>query len=185
MGIIKGNRVIPYKELENIVEEASRAELYAMGLKVIREYFVPLSPADTETYVRGHRLRFTGRGFNVQMFFVNETPQAPYVEGGRLPGKRPPLHDILGWVRRHAIGEVYGISSRKLVKGRSRKTGKFVSGKDFLEELQVRAAKKIAAKIARFGQPGHFLYRDVEKYNAQIISATKARIQERVMALLQ
>ena len=184
MSLIKGNRVVPYAELEQVTEQVTRVELYAMGVNIIRNYLVPKSPKDTEAYITGHKLRFTGRGFNVKMLFVNNVAYATYIEGGRTPGKRPPLHAILGWVRRHAIGEVYNIRTRELRQGYSSRRRQFLSGKDFLEQAQVRAAKKIAARIGMFGQPGRWLYRDLETANASVIAATTGRIREQVIARL-
>lgn len=187
MPFIKSGRTIPYTEIERTVEQVTRFELYQFGLHVIQNYFIPRSPkdkallGDTTSYAYNHRMKFTGRGFNVKMTFNNDTKYGPYIEGGRSGGKPPPIVNILGWVRRHGLGEVYNPRTRKLIQGKNRRTGRFMSGRLSLDEVQLKIARKIAMKIAIYGQPGHYLYANWEAVNAEGIVEMRAQIRAKLM----
>lgn len=184
MGIIRGGKLISDSELRAIAEEVTRAKLYDMGLKVIREYLIPNSPKDQNTYARGHRLRFTGQGFDVKMNFVNNVPHSKYVEEGRKPGKRPPFELILAWVRRHGLIDFYSVKTRTLKSGAKRRGGRRPLREAAEEAGQQFIARKIAAKIAFYGQPGRYLYRDLMKNNSVLIQRVKVEVKQGIMALL-
>lgn len=178
----KDGRPVPFGQLERAAERVMREEMADTGRKIVKDYFIPRSRKDTGAYNRGHRVKVTGTGFNVQFSFTNATKYHPYPDTGRKRGGVPPvLNAILPWVRRKGLGQDnYPIHRRRAYSNRS---FRILSNEDYVLRRQIYIAWRIALKIAAYGTKGPHpnLYKNVLEANSGMIQRMKQRVRERLI----
>lgn len=180
MTFIRDGKVITLQEARAIADTILREELTDLGRHVIKNYLQPLSPEDEKTYKNSHRLRFTGYGFDVKMFWYSNDPKAKHIEEGRPPlSTNPPFKAIYAWVRRKGLTDLRESTRRSRTVSQRVLRQKKVRTYS-IEKIQIMITKRIIRDIALYGIPGKFLYSHLEDVNQVLIQNTRNFIKIRL-----
>lgn len=181
--------------------------------QAIREVYTPLgddlvaalkaeAPEASGRFKKRIKKRLSGAGLRTTLTVYHDPPNDPEaqaIEEGRKPGGRPPIANLLVWVRLRGLGaRAFSVRTRRpLVAGtrriRNRKSGKLRSPGQSLLVIQKGIAFAIARRIGEEGLPrktgfppshGLFLFRDLKQRHAAEINAATATLSQKVIALL-
>ena len=151
--------------------QAMRTALLQRGRVIIREEIdatKPHPPFDRGEYARSWRVINIPNGVRI----YSTSPYAAVINGGRRPGKLPNIQALIGWAKRHGIGEVVfsdkETSYRRQFMKTARALGSFAAAmaKAGLKERKAKqgeqavlsAAFAIAMSIKKNGIPAKHVF---------------------------
>jgi hypothetical protein len=146
-----------------IVDKAFRLEFSKLGQRVVQG-MIARSPEYRGDWKRGFGITLPGYGFHSSLVIFNDSPDAPFVEEGRRPGKQPPPDVMLTWVLARQLAEtrIMNASYKASNIGRGLKLSRSTKPRKLRNpDAEAKSiAFLIGRAIGRRGLPGFHLFRD-------------------------